>query len=58
MAIRSRLAGRLRAALPDLTTALAGLLIAFGLSESPFPYLAPIWLGAALLYVIRTGGDT
>lgn len=58
MAVRTRLARTLRAALPDLTTAIGGLLIAGGLAFSPLPFLAPIWLGAALLYVVRTGGST
>jgi hypothetical protein len=58
VAFRARTARFLRAALPDLTTAVAGLLIAAGLALSPLPFLAPIWVGVALLYVVRTGGST
>ena len=46
----------LRAALDDLLAVSGALLIAAGLVLSPLPFLAPIWLGGALLAVVRSRG--
>jgi hypothetical protein len=58
--VRERSASAVRVArelTPD-AAALAGVvLIAAGLALSPFPFLSLIWLGLAVLFVVRTGGS-